>query len=63
MTEKRAQDALRNLDSIVSKVSLTRVEHAQLVSDLDVVSNVCQEHFKPKEEKPEEEEKKEPEGD
>lgn len=43
--EDKVKLAIKNLDTIASKVNLTRAEHLQLVDDLEVVQNICKAHF------------------
>ncbi len=45
MDSERIKKALKNIDSIVSNVSLPRVQHAQLAEDVEVVQIVCKKYF------------------
>ena len=39
--EKRIEQALNNLNIIVAETKMTRQEHAQLVEDLNLVTEAC----------------------
>ncbi len=43
--EDKVKLAIKNLDTIASKVSLSRAEHLQLVADLEVIQTVCKDYF------------------
>ena len=41
MSKKRIEQALNNLNVIVANTKMTREEHAQLVEDLNLITEAC----------------------